>query len=185
MNVQVTGRGRTPSHEMAGDEVVALLEKLDSAGVRVWIDGGWGVDALFAEQLRCHDDLDIVVDIHDVPTTQSVLRSAGYTHQEGEAPLSFMMVDPEGRQVDVHPATFDAEGNGRYQMHDGHMWTYTVEGLAGRGLIDGTPVSCLTPEFQLQVHAGYELTRKDHEEVRLLRERFGVDPPGGYERPRQ
>lgn len=67
------------------------------------------------------------------------------------------MVDPEGRQVDVHPATFDAEGNGRYQMHDGHTWTYGAEGLAGRGFLGR----------------------------RLLRKRFGVDPPRGYEWPQR
>jgi hypothetical protein len=33
----------------------------------------------------------------------------------------------------------------------------------------------------MRVHAGYELTDKDHEEIRLLHERFGVDPPSGYE----
>jgi len=37
---------------MTESDVVGLLDELESAGVRVWIDGGWGVDALFGEQLR-------------------------------------------------------------------------------------------------------------------------------------
>jgi lincosamide nucleotidyltransferase A/C/D/E len=53
--------------EMAPAEIVRLLGAFESTGVRVWIDGGWGVDALFGEQLRSHDDLDIVVSIADVP----------------------------------------------------------------------------------------------------------------------
>lgn len=165
---------------MARTDIVGVLDAFESAGVPVWIDGGWGVDALFGVQLRPHDDLDIVVDIEHVPAVKGVLRGCGYTFQESEAPLSFMVVDPEGRQVDVHPVTFDAEGNGLYQMDDGTTWTYTAEGLAGTGTIGGRRVRCLTPELQMQVHTGFELREKDHEEIRVLNERFGVGPPRGY-----
>jgi lincosamide nucleotidyltransferase A/C/D/E len=168
---------------MTEADVVGLLGRFESAGVRVWIDGGWGVDALVGEQLRAHDDLDIVVAIDDVPVVQDVLRRAGYTDRDREAPLSFMTVDREGRQVDVHPVTFDADGNGLYQMDDGDTWTYPAAGLAGTGSIGGRPVHCLTPELQMRVHAGYELGEKDHEEIRILHERFGVVPPPGYEPP--
>jgi len=168
---------------MASADIVGLLDAFESAGVPVWIDGGWGVDALFGEQLRPHDDLDIVVDIRDVPTVKEVLRGSGYAFQESDVPLSFMVVDSEGRQVDVHPVTFDEQGNGLYQMDDGNTWTYPAEGLAGTGAISGTPVRCLTPELQMGVHAGYELREKDHEEIRILSKRFGVDPPPGYRWP--
>jgi lincosamide nucleotidyltransferase A/C/D/E len=134
-------------------------------------------------QLRAHDDLDIVVDILNVPALVEALRGAGYAFQNGDPPLSFMVVDPAGRQVDVHPATFDAHGNGLYLMEDGRTWTYPAEGLAGRGSIGGRPVQCLTPALQMRVHAGYQLGEKDHQEIRLLNERFGVDPPDGYEWP--
>jgi hypothetical protein len=30
-----------------------------------------------------------------------------------------MVVDPEGRQVDIHPVVFDGDGNGLYQMDNG------------------------------------------------------------------
>lgn len=183
MAISRTGRGRQPAREMTEADVVALLAQLESAGVAVWIDGGWGVDALVGERLRAHDDLDIVVNIKDVPAVQDVLRRAGYTLRDREAPLSFMTVDPDGRQVDVHPVTFDAHGNGLYQMEDGDTWTYPATGLAGSGSIGGTRVRCLTPALQMRVHAGYELEAKDHAEIRALHERFGVDVPQGYESP--
>ena len=87
------------------------------------------------------------------------------------------MVDTRGRQVDVHPVTFNAEGGGVYQMDDGTEWVYPGEGFAGRGSVDQRPVRCLSPEVQVMVHAGYELTEKDYRELYLLRERFGVEPP--------
>lgn len=174
-----TGRGRKPSHEMSATEVTGLLDAFESAGVAVWVDGGWGVDALCHEQLRTHDDLDVVVGIEDVPIVKAVLRDAGYTHQESDAPLSFMVVDPAGRQVDVHPVTFDGDGDGLYQMPGGETWNYSAAGLAGTGSIGGRPVRCLTPQLQMLAHAGYELTERDREEIRILHERFGVDPPPG------
>lgn len=161
---------------MTRADVAALIDRFDSAGVRVWIDGGWGVDALVGKRLRVHDDLDIVVDIRDVPTVQDVLRSGGYTLRDRDAPLSFMTVDADGRQVDVHPVTFDERGNGLYQMDDGGTWTYPADGLTGTGSIGGKPVRCLTPELQMRVHSGYELREKDHEEIRVLHVRFGVEP---------
>jgi lincosamide nucleotidyltransferase A/C/D/E len=178
-----TGRGREPAREMTEADVVGLLNRFESAGIRVWIDGGWGVDALVGEQLRAHDDLDIVVGIEDVPTVQRVLRQAGYTMRDRDAPLSFMTVDPDGRQVDVHPVTFDQQGNGLYQMDDGDTWTYPGTGLVGTGSIGGTRVRCLTPGLQMRVHAGYELAEKDHKEIRILHERFGVGTPPGSEPP--
>lgn len=30
--------------------------------MRVWLDGGWGVDALLGRQTRPHDDMDIVIE---------------------------------------------------------------------------------------------------------------------------
>ena len=43
-------RGLVPQEPMAAGEVVRLLEFIRSIGVTVWLDGGWGVDALLEEQ---------------------------------------------------------------------------------------------------------------------------------------
>jgi lincosamide nucleotidyltransferase A/C/D/E len=177
------GRGREPSMVMAPGEVVRLLDALHGAGVRVWVDGGWGVDALLGEERREHDDLDLVVAMEDVEALTRVLNDLGYTHQRRGAPLSFELVDPNGRQVDVHPVTFDPEGNGLYLMEEGTTWTYPSDGLKGSGVIGARSVACLTPELQMRVHSGYGLGAKDHEEIRVLHEKFGVPPPPDYECP--
>ena len=169
---------------MAADEVVRVLDALDAANVNAWIDGGWGVDALLGEQQRAHDDLDLVVELKDVATVENVLAQAGYADKDREAPLSFMVVDSEGRQVDIHPVVFDDDGNGLYQMDNGKTWTYPADGFGGVGLVGGKRVRCLSPRVQMLVHSGYELSRKDHDEIRALHDRFGVDPPRGYDWPR-
>jgi lincosamide nucleotidyltransferase A/C/D/E len=153
------------------------MERLSAAGVDAWLDGGWGVDALLGEQTREHDDLDLVVELSEAPCVLEVLGRLGYELVAGGAPKSFVLVDASGRQVDVHPVTFDEEGGGVYELDDGQTWVYPAEGFTGRGTVDGAPVRCLSPEVQVRVHAGYELTEKDYRELYLLRRRFGVEPP--------
>ena len=179
------GRGRQPATEMVLDEVVRLLDAFEAAKAKAWLHGGWGVDALLGEQQRSHDDLDLVVELKDVATVEDVLRRAGYTDKDREAPLSFIVVDSEGRQVDIHPVVFDGDGNGLYQMDNGKTWIYPADGFYGVGRLGGKHVRCLSPRVQMLVHSGYELSQKDHDEIRALHDRFGVDPPRGYSWPRK
>jgi lincosamide nucleotidyltransferase A/C/D/E len=157
--------------------LLAIIDVLEADGIDVWIDGGWGVDALLGDETREHDDLDIVVELDQSRRIIELLERFGHSLVVGGPPKSFVMVDVDGRQVDVHPVAFDAEGGGVYQMDDGKEWVYPAQGFTGRGSVDGRPVRCLSPEVQVLVHAGYELTRKDYRELYLLRQRFGVDPP--------
>jgi hypothetical protein len=53
------------SHRMVETDVVEILGWLSAASVDVWLDGGWGVDALVGEQTREHNDLDLIVRDHE------------------------------------------------------------------------------------------------------------------------
>jgi lincosamide nucleotidyltransferase A/C/D/E len=153
--------------------VLEVLGVLEEHGIEAWLDGGWGVDALLERETREHDDLDLVAELRHSERIVELLGGLGYEHVAGAPPKAFVLVDRLGRQVDVHPVTLDAEGGGVYEMEEG-AWVYPAQGFSGRGKVDGTPVRCLSPEVQVLVHAGYELTDKDHRELELLRERFGV-----------
>jgi len=162
--------------------VVALVELIERRGVDVWLDGGWGVDALLGYQDREHDDLDVIAELRHSQTIIEALSELGYELVDGAPPSSFVMVDSLGKQIDVHPVVFDdARGGGVYLMRNGREWVYPADGFAGRGTVAGREVRCLTPEVQVLVHAGYELSEKDYRELRLLRERFGVDAPRAAE----
>jgi lincosamide nucleotidyltransferase A/C/D/E len=56
---------------MTADDVLEVIDALEGAGVSVWIDGGWGIDALVGEQTRPHDDLDVVIRIEDAVAARS------------------------------------------------------------------------------------------------------------------
>src|SRR5260221_13746165 len=66
-------RGRVPSAAMDEQHLVRLLDLFAGRGIHVWLEGGWGVDALLGEQIREHDDVDLVVDVADLPQLSELL----------------------------------------------------------------------------------------------------------------
>ena len=52
--------------EMKSSDVVGLYTELDKVGIKIWVDGGWGVDALLGKHSRSHKDLDIAINNKNV-----------------------------------------------------------------------------------------------------------------------
>ncbi len=44
------------------ENLLEVLDLLDSINMRYWIDGGWGVDILLGKQHREHRDIDVDFD---------------------------------------------------------------------------------------------------------------------------
>ena len=163
---------------MEGQRVLELLDCLDEVGISVWLDGGWGVDALLGTQRRPHDDLDLIVRLDDVPQLQKALGRMGYARANGAPPLSFEMTDADGYQVDVHAVCFNASGEAVYRMSSGEDWVYPPGALSGTGTILGRRVRCQTPEMQLLAHTtGYALDAAHGDDVAALSERFRLPLP--------
>lgn len=168
----------TTELEMTATDLVELLRLFESAGVAVWLDGGWGVDALLGEQTRKHKDVDIIPRVADVPKLRELLAQRGFALKEGKPPDSFVIANGSGLEVDVHAVRFDEEGNGVYRMQNGEDWIFPAEGFEGRGVVAGLPVRCLSPAVQVLCHAhGYTPVEKDFRDMELLQERFGVELP--------
>lgn len=163
---------------MSAQDAAGLLRLMEAAGIEVWLDGGWAVDAVLAEQTRTHADLDIILHEKHLPKLREVLAGRGFVTRSGGTASNFVLHDPSGLEVDVHAIVFDEAGNGLYEMADGGTWVFPAAGFEGRGLIGGQPVRCLTPEVQVQCHAhGYVPTEKDFRDMEHLRARFGVELP--------
>ena len=176
----LTGVDRQPRHEMGLPDALAVLDALAGAGCRTWVHGGWGVDALLQEQTRPHDDLDLVVDVTQWPAVREALSHLGYTVVVDGMPGNTVLLDPAGRQVDLHPARIDRAGNARYSGDDGSAWDIPADALHSRGAIAGREVACLGPEIEVASHAGYALDDDDRADVAALVARFGVRPPTGF-----
>jgi len=155
---------------MPADEVVRVVAQLEEQGIPLWLDGGWGVDALVGRQTRDHQDLDVAILLVDVARGVRLLGELGYAPCHDELPTRLTLRDAGGRQVDLHPLTLDDNGNGLQRLQDGSIGTYPAEGLRGTGRLSGRPVPCLTRDLQLLFHRGYELDDDDRHDVRLLEE---------------
>lgn len=140
---------------MNGNDVLEILQILNQAGIDVWIDGGWGVDALVTQQTREHQDLDLVAPLNQVDEIREVLGKVGFSIFADELPTRFVMQDSSHRQIDFHPVTFDKEGEGIQKLQDGKLYRYRKAGFSGVGVINGKKVKCLTPEVQAECHYGY------------------------------
>lgn len=164
--------------EMSAEALAELLELFEREGLPVWLDGGWGVDALLRTQTRVHKDVDIVLPVKDVPRLREILAAKGFAVLRGKPPDSFVLADGDGLEVDVHAVTFGECGDGVYRMQNGEDWVYTAADLGGEGLAGGRRVKCLTPEAQVFCHAyGYAPTEKDYRDMELLAERFRLELP--------
>jgi lincosamide nucleotidyltransferase A/C/D/E len=166
---------------MRAEDVHEIVDCLEAVGIAVWLDGGWGVDALLGEQTRPHDDLDVVMAMGQLDAAQDALRGLGFMLTVDELPTGCVLRDAGDRRLDVHPVTFDREGGGLQRQPDGSDFRYPPEGLIGTGMIAGRTVRCLTPELQLRCHLAYEPDDDDRHDVRLLCERFGLTLPKAYE----
>ena len=164
--------------EMHAEAALELLRLFEAAGIDVWLDGGWAVDAALGEQTRVHKDLDIILQVADLVQLRELLGDRGFLIREGGTESNFVMFDGHGREVDVHAIIFDEAGNGVYRMQNGEDWIFPASGFAGRGDILGFTVRCLSPEVQVLCHAyGYEPKEKDFHDMELLERRFGVELP--------
>jgi lincosamide nucleotidyltransferase A/C/D/E len=163
---------------MTAEAALDLLRLFEAAGIDVWLDGGWAVDAALGEQTRSHKDLDIIVQISDLPLVRKLLDNREFRIKEGGTESNFVLADGDGLEVDVHAFVFDETGNGVYRMSDGEDWIFPAAGFAGRGEILGFKVRCLSPEVQVLCHAhGYVPKEKDLRDMELLESRFGVELP--------
>ncbi len=169
------------TRDLTASDVVEILGWLEDADLNVWLDGGWGHDAVLGEQTRQHDDLDLIADSDECPRLITALTQHGFAVTERDSSDAFVLEDGAGRQVDVHCARFDAAGNGLYRMSNGEDWPFPAKGLRGEGTIGDRPVRCMTPQQQVLCKTGdFEPSEADFQDVRLLHQRFGVEIPRMY-----
>ena len=166
---------------MKASDVTDFYEMCRKNGITIWIDGGWGVDALLGHQSRPHKDLDLAIQQKDVSKLRELLQRKGYREIKLEIarPHNFVLGDEKGHEIDIHVIVLDANGNGIYgPVGNGEM--YPADSLTGTGFIAGKTVRCISAEWLVKFHSGYELQEKDFRDVSALCEKFGIPLPEEY-----
>lgn len=153
---------------------VLVCAALADAGVRYWLVGGWGVDALVGRQTRPHRDLDLLVDADDEALRLGVLADLGYAVETDWRPVRVEVVRPGSGWVDVHPVVFDAAGNGVQAGLDDTEFHYPAE-IFTTGRVGGIVVGCVSAAAQRTAHEGYAPRPQDVHDVAQLAALAAVD----------
>ena len=184
---------------MTEESAGRLCRLLDGHGVRYWLVGGWGVDALLGRCTREHEDLDVLLVVSQHAQAWRVLRTEGYqlayrweenvdvpgTIIAGVVqPTAYVLEDRSGRQVDVHVLDDSTTALVPLWSTDRRL----IPGaLDAHGTVDGVHVRCMSAGMQLVAHEGYVLPETHKADVAILRSvvRHGTTgattPPEGRE----
>lgn len=166
---------------MTEEYIETLYQKVEEHDIQIWLDGGWGVDALLEKQTRAHGDLDIVIEKKNVEALKKMLTKDGFNEVlRGDTTwYNFMYGDMDTHLIDFHVIEMDENGNGIYgNSEDGNL--YPKEALSGMGRIGSTDVRCISAEWAVKFHTGYDSREKDRLDVAALCEKFGIELPKGY-----
>jgi lincosamide nucleotidyltransferase A/C/D/E len=155
---------------LTGAEALRVVAALDSVGLRTWVGGGWGVDALLGRQTRVHRDLDLALDVTHVTLdlALSALETLDYSVETDWRPTRVEVAAPFARWVDLHPVVFDDQGIGWQANADGLPPFRYPPNAFTHGLINGSGVRCLSVAQQLLFHSGYPPRPHDLADTMLL-----------------
>ena len=92
-------------------------------------------------------------------------------------PARLVLVDADGRHVDLHPMIFDRHSYGWQDLGADAWGAYPAEELTATGVIAGRSVRCKTPALEVRHRLGYPLSATDRHDLALLARRFGVAVP--------
>jgi lincosamide nucleotidyltransferase A/C/D/E len=163
LRIPVVQRLKTRVTYMPAAQVLVLLDLVEKAGVRAWVAGGWGVDALAGRQTRRHYDLDLLIgdDPGDLQKVAAALTRADYRLAESEQnpglamPWRHFWRHEGGYGVEVLPVALREP-------------PFSADNSFARGSVEGRPVPCLSAALQLTLHSGYQPREIDAIDTRLL-----------------
>lgn len=157
-------------------DVSEIIDGLSIAGVTVWVDGGWCVDALVGRELRVHGDLDIAVRRADESHLCNWLTAHRFERRlsPNDSDWNYVLHDAQARAIDVHVFEFDAHGNHVYGIE------YPVDSLTGRATLGGLAIHCIAPEWMFRFKTAYDPAPKDLIDVQALADKYGYEVPESH-----
>lgn len=162
---------------MNAGNLCRIYNLFTSNNIELWIDGGWGIDALLNEQSREHSDLDIVIQEDDLFIALELLKSRNFKLIYKEDSTKWNFVYSDGKDfIDFHIINFDANGNGIYGPKENGVY-YPAYAFGSIGYINGLKVNCISPQYQLESHSGYELRDIDYFDINNLCIKFNLEHP--------
>ncbi|MGJ8528763.1 nucleotidyltransferase domain-containing protein [Maritalea sp.] len=156
--------------------MIDLLHSINALGADVWLDGGWGVDALLLKETRAHDDVDIVLQEVHLERVVKLLEERGFIPfpRDDTRAWNFVLTDAQDQRVDFHVIVFDDAGKGIYGPPEDDKF-YPADAFTGRGKMANAPVKCMSAAFQIANRTGYEMRQKDRHDLKMLKAKFRIE----------
>lgn len=160
---------------MTAIDVIDLYTKLEDRGIKIWIDGGWAVDALLGEQTREHQDLDIAIERKDISSLKEYLADLGFEEIKRDEDKMWDMVlkDKFGKEIEVHAFDIDLNKN---IVEEDDWGGYSAGSLKGMGMIDGHRVRSVSLDQLIKTHNKNKRTLKEKDmlDMEALSTHFGI-----------
>jgi hypothetical protein len=137
-----------------------------------------GFSASSALSLPRGSPLDLVARLDDSERIKQAVSERGYALAGSEPPLSFELVDSEGHQVDVHPASFTASVDGVTGWPTARTGSIPLKASAASAASWATKFPAWRPRVVMTNHTtGYALDDVHQKDVMALNERYGIPLP--------
>ena len=132
------------------DDACWIIGLSAGAGIGVYLDGGWGVDALVGRETRAHNDIDLFVQRGDYQRFVDLIADEGFPRWLHLSPPKITRCGKTRRGAS---STFIASISPRMAIFCIRR-SFSGEVFSGRGRIGEVEVSCIDPEKPAVVSLG-------------------------------
>ena len=149
------------------EDLLNIIDLLESTKITYWIDGGWGVDLLFGKQTRNHRDIDINFDAKYTDELIEFLLNKGYKIDTDWLPVRMELYSNEYGYLDIHPFILNEDGTSKQADLEGGWYEFEKD-YFGSAFFEGKTIPCISLKGQRVFHSGYELRDKDKHDISIL-----------------
>ncbi len=149
------------------EDLMTIINLLENANIKYWIDGGWGVDILAGKQTRNHRDIDVNFDAQHTERLLNLLFEYGYKIDTDWKPVRIELYSEKYGYLDIHPFILNEDGTSKQADLEGGFYEFEKD-FFSNAIFEGKKISCISLKGQKIFHSGYELRDKDKQDIAVL-----------------
>ena len=127
------------------NDACEILSWAYNNNIEIWLDGGWGVDALLGKETRQHNDIDLFVEEKNYNKFIEIIKNKGFNEivVEYTSEVHTIWSDNKLRIIDLHMFKDNCDGTICYE---GEVFQKNI--FDGVGKIGNIMVSCINAKNQ-------------------------------------
>lgn len=149
------------------EDLITIINLLENANIKYWIDGGWGVDILAGKQTRNHRDIDVNFDAQHTEKLLNLLFEYGYKIDTDWKPVRIELYSEKYGYLDIHPFILNEDGTSKQADLEGGFYEFEKD-FFSNAIFEGKTIPCISLKGQKIFHSGYELRDKDKKDIAVL-----------------